>query len=145
MDHKALINKLITEAVLSEDLVELHPGASDGDIARAEKRLGLRIDTKLKQFLKICNGANLEVIRTFSSEELQTNNHGIAFAGDPSGFVYYLSPNNEVICEDTDEGDAKTIASSFEEFFFSYLFGKRSHEFMGEDWSQELRDAGVST
>jgi len=145
MNHKPLIENLITEGVLSEGLIELPTGASDGDLVQAEKRLGFRLNNEFKTFLKTWNGANLEVIRSYSAEKLQMSNIGLAFADDPSGFVYYFNPNGEVICEDTDGGDVKTVASSFEDFFFTYLFGKRSHEFMGEDWKQELNDAGVST
>jgi hypothetical protein len=59
--------------------------------------------------------------------------------------VYYLNGAGEVVEEDTDGGEITTLATSFNDFIQSYLFGNRSAEFMGEEWHQQLVKAGFAT
>lgn len=146
MNPSVLIEKLFKAEVLSEALTDIpDKGATEAELVEAENRLGISINNEYKEFLKIWNGANLDVIRPYSTNKLYIENGNMVFSDDPSGFIYSINENGEIICFDTDGGETKTIASSFNDFFYSYLFGSRSHEFMGEEWKEELKDAGIST
>ena len=146
MNPVELIEKLIRAEVLSLALTNIpDKGATEEYFVETESRLGISINYEYKEFLKIWNGADLDVIRLYSTNNLYIENGNLVFADDPSGFIYSINENGEITSFDTDGGETKTIASSFSDFFYSYLFGSRSHEFMGEEWKAELKDAGIST
>ena len=146
METIALINKVVASNVLSRSMVELPPaGASTAALAEVEQILGVPIDAEYSIFLQTFDGAYLDVIRLYPYQELKITAFGLEFASDPSGFVYYIQGSGEVIVEDTDGGEMKKVASSFDDFIHSYLFGVRSAAFSGEEWHQELVRAGITT
>ncbi len=146
MNTKELIEKVIASGILLNELTELSlSGATDKELAKAENRIGVKIDEGHKELLRAYDGANLDVIRFYAIGRIINTKQGLKFADDPSGFIFYVNATGEVISEDTDGGNVKKVASSVKEFIHSYLFGERSAEFAGEEWHQELIKAEIST
>lgn len=146
MNTKILIEKVINSGVLIKELIDMpRGGASNKDLEASEARIGTKIDGGLKELLRSYNGANLDVIRFYSCDRLEATKHGLLFADDPSGFIYYIDDSGVVICEDTDGGNINEIASSVTDFIHSYLFGKRSAEFAGKEYHRDLIKAGIAT
>lgn len=146
MDTRALIEKVVASGLITKELTALsETGTTDVELKAVEKRIGRKLHPQLVAFLKIFNGANLDVIRFYPCKRLELREYGLVFADDPSGFVYYVTDSGEVVCEDTDGGSIKKLASSVTEFVHSYLFGNRSAEFMGEEWHEQLTKAGIAT
>lgn len=146
MDTKTLIEKLVDSGVLGKGLTEISKaGATDIDLESVKERVGSKLDPELVAFLRSFDGANLDVVRVYPCRRLNMAEHGLEFADDPAGFVYYVTGSGEVVCEDTDGGGVKTLAMSVTEFIHSYIFGARSREFAGEEWHEQLVRAGITT
>jgi hypothetical protein len=146
MNIKELIEKLISSNVLVTDLVELPgSGVTEEQIAQANSRLGKQLNSDLAALLRVCDGANLEVIRFHSLSNIELSEYGLFFANDPAGFTYHIASTGEIFSESTDGGEITLVATSVNEFIFSYLFGRRSAEFGGQEWHKELIAAGVAT
>jgi hypothetical protein len=144
--HSNSEKKLVASDVLINSMVTLPSlGASVSELRDVEQRIGVVLDPELSTFLKAFNGACLDVIRIYSCQKLRVTELGLEFASDPSGFVYYIVSSGDVLYEDTDGGEIKQVAGSVQDFFHSYLFGKRSAEFAGEEWHQVLVQAGIAT
>jgi len=146
MDTKSLVEKVVASGILIKEMTKLPDGgATDFELKSTEKRIGVKLDQHLEALLSIFNGANLDVIRFYPCSRLAKSEYGLAFADDPAGFAYHVTATGEVISEDHDGGAIKTIAASITEFVHSYLFGERSVEFAGEEWHQQLIEAGIAT
>jgi hypothetical protein len=145
-DTKSFIESVLASGVLIDSMTMLSPtGATDIELDAAAKRVGKNINSELAEFLRNYDGADLDVLRIYSCERLKETDYGVAFADDPAGFVYYLADSGDVVMEDTDGGHVKRIATSIKDFIHEYVFGKRSAEFAGEEWYDELVRAGITT
>jgi hypothetical protein len=139
------IERVLASGVLSPSMVELPSPATSRDIGEAESRLGLRLPPALRVILEKWNGANLDVIRFVSCDLLEIQEHGLYFANDFSGFMYFLDSQGSVVSLDTDGGDVKVVAADLADLLTGYLFGSRASEFMGPEWLNELKAAGLAT
>ena len=139
------IERVLASGVLSRSMVQLRSPASSEDIDAAEKRLGSPLPNTLRALLERWDGANLDVVRLVSCESLNLDGQGLYFANDPSGFMYFLDQAGQVVSIDTDGGAAQIVAPGLDDFLTGYVFGTRSHEFMGTQWLTELRAAGLAT
>jgi hypothetical protein len=130
-------------------------GASDEEIENAERSFGYKLDKYYKQILKKWNGLDLHFLRIFSVSESETEVPNIfsnqdedlpnmlAFGSDPAGFLYLFDKNGAVYTFDYDGGGLEVTADNLEDFICNYAFGPRAAEFAGEEWLQELKDAGI--
>lgn len=79
MKPKKLIETLMKKNILSEGLTEIpSSGASEEDILTVEKRLEITINNEYKEFLKLWNGANLDIIYPYSTNKLYIENGNLA-------------------------------------------------------------------
>ncbi|MFN7153292.1 MAG: SMI1/KNR4 family protein [Acidovorax sp.] len=146
MEVKLFIEKLVASGVVSRSLVDLpNHGVSDLQIDDVQVALGERLPSVLVAFLRVYDGANLDVIRFHPLWKIVRSEYGLAFASCPAGFVYHACPDGSVLVEDSRGSEVKQIADSLSEFVVSYLFGSRSAEFGGVGWYQELVNAGIAT
>ena len=67
----------------------------------------------------------------------------IVFGDDPSGFMYAEDDGGVIYSVQVSTGDVKELARSLDDFFERLVFGKDAKEFGGQDWEEELRDAGL--
>jgi hypothetical protein len=128
-------------------------GLSDQDIKILQEKVEFKFDPKFVDFLKEFNGSNLDVIRIFGVSkyddrifDLVENNKDedlFIFASDPAGFTYAQDSNFYVFSIDSEGGETIKVAENFEDFICNYLFGNRSEEFGGEEWKEELTQAGI--
>jgi hypothetical protein len=167
---KPLIEKAIEKGCISIDLSFIpSEGAREQDILEEERKSIRPFTFQHKEFLKIWNGANLDLIKFYGcgnahkeiskiSEwqmEVYDDNPSEAFPDLPYKDLLVIgdTPFGEVIIEDK-KGSIymlnfdgllfEKVASSLEEFICDYVFGKRAEEFGGEEWLQELKDAGLA-
>ena len=145
MDYRALFERLTTAHVLTPALVQLPARPAPSDVlAIAQRQVG-PLDPELVEFYAQWDGADLDVIRIVKPADLRKDEFGVVFGSDPSGFVYRFNAAGEVLQEDTDGGDLEIVAKDFRDFIFGFVFGARAAEFAGEDWLDELRNAGIAT
>lgn len=154
-----IIYKVVATNLLIKGLYYLpHKGASEIDIKNAEEALGLILFSDHKNFLKYWNGANLDIIRLFGCGQtedaipnISSNQFGMEkkdfriIASDPAGFIYVQDNMEKIFSFDTDGGIFAEVGKNFEDFICNYLFGLRAKEFAGEQWFNELKEAGIIT
>ena len=164
MKYLEVIKSLISPEILSSELFIREfvrvpkSGANDAEIKIAETKIKNSIAEQYKVFLKTWNGIGLDMLRFYgvgSCEEgirnIESNQiigvsnpeNYVAFASDAAGFVYLHNDIGVIYELDTDGGEIGRLADDFDEFVTSYLFGERSVEYMGKEWVDELRQAGV--
>jgi len=142
------IERVLASELLDEGLVEIAPrGAGATELARPS---GLPAD--LRSILAWRNGMDLDVIRILPvpreaeverSVVLNDGRNGVVFGSDPAGFTFVVSPDGAVYSVDADGCDEKKLAQSVREFLCEVVFGRRSADFLGEDWAKEVAAAGL--
>lgn len=154
------IEKVVASGVLIDGLFLLaNSGAGSDEIDSAEKMVGHELSSDYKAFLNRWNGADLDVIRLYgcgnvdeSLKSIESQSYlieefpdFILFGSSPAGFMYLESTlDQKVYVMDAMSSDAPVnICHSFSEFVVEYVFGERSNEFGGDEWKDELLDAGV--
>jgi SMI1-KNR4 cell-wall len=135
-------------------------GVSDLELAKAEKHVGTILPLSLKNILKCWNGLHLDIINFFGCgevedpihkiEENQPNNYEIynknffvAFGDDPAAFLYLFDKNEKIYSLNLKSSQIEFLSENLEDFICNLVFGERAREFAGEEWEQELIDAGI--
>jgi len=108
--------------------------------------------------MKKWNGMNLDVIRLYGCgdvhpelKRLSASQSGvlaegagnIVFGDDPSGFMCAEKGDGIILSVQVSTGEVKEVAFDIDDLFERYIFGKDVKEFGGEDWVEELLEAGV--
>lgn len=159
MSAVTIIEKAISSGVLLEDMMVVpRIGSSDSDIKQEEKGLPRPLSKSHISFLKKWNGINLDVVRLYGCgnvheelKRLSSSQSGvlseleacIVFGDDPAGFMYAEKDNGSILSVQTSNSEIKEIAQNMDDFFERLVFGKDAKEFAGEDWEEELTDAGM--
>jgi len=144
--------------LLSGDLITVPSrGATEAEIAEAEKALGRKLSSSHRSLLQSWNGLDLDVIRFYGSGSVSsgirnlTNEQlteglsegDIVIGSDPAGFIYVEEPGGRIRRFDSDGGSQETIASDLDDFLERLVFGDDAAQFAGEAWRGELREAGI--
>lgn len=137
------VERVLASGVVSELLVRLQEPASTSELDETESRLGVLLPEALKALLGRWNGASLDVVRFVPCGQLRHEPEGVYFADDPAGFMYFIQPSGAVLSLDTDDGDTRVVASDVEDFLSGYVFGPRAIDFAGNEWANELAQAGL--
>jgi len=148
--------------LLSENLTVVPSrGATLESLSRLEQELPRPLSESHRALLSLWNGLDLDVVRILgvppvedgitpitacqgSASEDPLLAASVAFASDPSGFVYFELPDGRVYEWDHDGGDTRIVASNIDEFIDHLVFGGRAAEFAGEEWLVELRALGLT-
>ena len=159
MRTKELIRRILSSGFLSENYIRVPSrGATDLEIADTERQLSHPLSDTFKEVIREWNGLDLDVVRicgvgtpegahetvlSYRWLFADGSRHFNAVASDPSGFVYGELPDGSILEWDHDGGGTEVVATSFEDFICNLVFGARASEFAGEEWLEELRDAGI--
>jgi hypothetical protein len=152
-----LIQKIISSKLLIDDLYFIPlSGASDEQIRVTEKELNFPLSEEFKEFLKLWNGANLDVVRVYGCNKIDasiptlkdTQNGYIArgyliIGSDPAGFLFAQNKLGEIFSIDMEGEEIQKVAKNFEDFLCDYIFGQRAESFAGKEWKDELIKAGI--
>jgi len=154
--------KVLKSGLLMESLIAVpSAGATPPLLARFDRELPRPLSDMHRAVLSVWNGIDLDVIRILGIPPTENGiptitdcqglipigssyTGGIAFASDPSGFVYFELPDGSVHLWDHDGGDTEQIASTIDDFIVHVVFGARGEEFGGEEWLQELQLCGLA-
>lgn len=153
------IKKILESNILLPELIIIPGyGATEGEIHEEEIRLGRELRSEHIAILRQWNGIALDVIRFFGCGA-STGKIGrlcdfqipinfdvlgaIVVGSDASGFVYVQSGDGLIFSLDTDGGKFKMLAKNLDDFIGRVVFGPDADSFAGEDWLNELREAGV--
>ena len=132
-------------------------GATAESIAELEAALPRPLLPEHRELLTTWNGLSLDVVKilaaTDNQERIQSilsaqdwvpaENGNVAFAIDPSGFLYFQSTNGQVWSSDHDGGEITLLASCINAFVSDYLSGAQADRFMGEAWLAKLQQLGL--
>ena len=159
MSAVTIIEKSLSSGILLEEMIVVpQAGASESDIRSEEKLLPRSLSSSHISLLKKWNGMNLDVIRLYGCgnvhEELKRLSScqtgalvelegNIVFGDDPSGFMFAEKSDGKILSVQTSVGEIKEVAENLDDFFERLIFGKDAKEFGGEDWVEELVDAGL--
>jgi hypothetical protein len=159
MSSVTIIEKAIKSGVLVEGLTVIpSAGAANVEIAQEEALLPRPLSDQHKGLLKRWNAMNIDILRIYGCvnvheelrrlSEAQMNmftdvDNPIVFGDDPAGFIYAESADGSVHSVQVSTGEVKRLADSIDDFFERLVFGKDAKEFGGEDWEEELIDAGL--
>ncbi len=156
--QRILSEPVISSGLLARSLVVVSPPALPEDLDALEERLPRKLSLFHRQFLLSWDGLDLEVIRFFGASKaaggitllskaqllLPPGHSGwIAFASDPSGFLYAEEEQGAVWSIDHDGGSVVKVAPSLDEFITNYLFGLDAAKFGGESWYDDLVTHGI--
>jgi hypothetical protein len=136
-------------------------GATPELLARFDRELPRPLSDSHRALLSVWNGIDLDVLRILGVPPTEkgirpiTDCQGfipaepgfagaIAFASDPSGYVYFELPDGSVYSWDHDGGNTTRIASTVDDFIENVVFGARGAEFAGEKWLHELQARGLA-
>jgi hypothetical protein len=161
MSAAQTIRRVIAANILAPELSIIPDyGASAAGIANEEGRLRRSLSLQHRDLLSNWNGLALEVIRFFgcgsSAKEigrlgdLQLNlewseTDYLVIGSDASGFVYIEASTGEIYSLDTEGMCLKLLARDLDDFVGRVVFGSDAAQFAGDDWLQELRNAGLIT
>lgn len=157
LDPRVRQSRLLTESLT----VVPSAGTAPELMARFDRQLPRPMSRAHRAILSVWNGIDLDVIRILGVPPTEkgirpiTDCQGlipaepryagaIAFASDPSGYVYFELPDGSVHSWDHDGGDTEQIASSIDEFICHIVFGARGAEFAGEKWLHALQACGLA-
>jgi hypothetical protein len=154
-----VIENVLGAELLIPDMVRLpKSGASDNDINIAEANLQRPLSDQHKTLLRRWNGIGLDVIRIYgcgnsnkSISDIVKRQHGllseykgyICFADDPAGIMYAESDNGQIFSAHATDISIKKIADNIDDLISNLIFGKRAALFAGEEWVDELKEAGL--
>jgi hypothetical protein len=154
-----VIENVLDTALLIPEMIRLPKGgASDNDINIAEANLQRPLSEQHKMLLRKWNGIGLDVIRIYccgssnkSISDIVKRQHGllsefkgyICFADSPSGIMYAESDNGQIFWAHATDLDAEKIADNIDDFISNFIFGERAALFSGEEWVDELKEAGL--
>ena len=154
--------EVLKSRLLIESLIAIpSAGATLALLARFDRELPRPLSEMHRAVLSVWNGIDLDVIRILGIPPTEngiatiTNCQGlipvepryagaIAFASDPSGYIYFELPDGSVHSWDHDGGDTQQIASTIDDFISHVVFGVRGKEFAGEQWLHELQLCGLA-
>jgi hypothetical protein len=153
------IDRVLRANVLRKGLTYIpQRGATDIEIAAANKALQRPLSTRHTALLRRWNGLNLEVVRLYGATEtpgeiralaeaqlamLAATQRAIVFGDDPAGFVYAELTDGRIVLWDSDLGDIEVVAANMDEFFDRLVFGADADQFAGEGWRSRLEAAKV--
>lgn len=152
------IEKVIESGVLTRELLVIPAGAKADQIQDEQIALGCSLSKDLIRFFSKWNRINLEVVSIFGCQETHpeipafrdrqsllssTHLNGVVIGSDPSGFIYIEMSDGSIVSSDTESIEQQRVGDSFDDFFCRYVFGKDADLFAGEDWKQDLQQAGL--
>jgi hypothetical protein len=151
------VEKIINSKVLCYNLTFIpKKRPSEQSINRIKESVEISINPIHEIFIRRWNGIDLEVIKIYSFDkkeenipnlmdrQFDLNKEGLlVFGSSPSGFLYSYDNQGIVFSIDTDGWNIEKVADSFEDFICNYVFGKRSREFGGDEWYEDLKKAGI--
>jgi hypothetical protein len=152
---KDKINKVIQSNILNKEMIDMPSrGLLENEIKEIEDKTGKKIFYQYRSFLKRYNGYNLDWIKFHGctkidkeifdiTENFDETIEEIIIASDSYGIGYFEKKNGEIFSFDYDGGAIEKVADSFEDFICNYVFGKRSREFGGDEWYEDLKKAGI--
>ncbi len=131
-------------------------GASNDDIKNEEDLLGKCLSEDYKVLLKKYNGINLDIIRfcgvgdteQYIDRLVDSQAHcpkdKLLIGKSPSGLCYLMDNDGKIYWYDTREIDSEELlARSLSELIDDILFGVHAESFAGEEWKEELKQAGI--
>lgn len=160
--REVLNPKVLKSRLLIENLIAVpSAGATPPLLARFDRELPRPLSEMHRAVLSVWNGIDLDVIRILGVPPAENGiatitdcqrfvpvepryASAIAFASDPSGYIYFELPDGSVHSWDHDGGDTQQIASTIDDFICHVVFGARGEEFGGKQWFQELQLCGLA-
>lgn len=152
----ARIEQVLTTSLLESALVKVpQSGASEDEILLTERHLPRPLSAQHRALLARWNGLDLEVLRVLAcgkpfggvgtvAQSLRlAPTQTIPFADDPAGFLYVEEASGAVVSVDLKGKARRPVASSIDDFFTRFVFGKDGSDFLGADWLEELEEAGI--
>jgi hypothetical protein len=157
LNPDVLKSHLLIESLIAVPLA----GATPPLFARFDRELPRPLSDMHRAVLSVWNGIDLDVIRILGVPPTENGiatirdcqglipvepryAGAIAFASDPSGYIYFELPDGSVHSWDHDGGSTQQIASTIDDFISHVVFGARGEEFGGERWLQELQLCGLA-
>ena len=133
-------------------------GATKQELEALSRKLVRPLSDAHSTLLMRWNGINLDVVRIYAVtpvpgelrglEEVQAGplteiRGAIVFGDDPSGFVYAESLDGTIISLDSSFGTVSVVAEDLDSFFGRLVFGIDAAKFAGDDWFDEVKQAGL--
>lgn len=154
-----VIERVVASGILIPELVVIPSGgATIEELATDASTLGRELSESHTALLRRWNGLNLDVIRLYGCGSCPARtgqlvrmqlgpgtiaNGSVAFGSDPAGFVYVETVKGQIQQLDSDGGAISALAEGLDDFLCRVVFGKDAAAWGGDEWFQELRDAGL--
>lgn len=159
MNAVSKIERVIDSGILIEELTVIPvSGATDEMILGEEKKLPRSLSAQHKDILRRWNGINMDIVRLYGCGAVENElsrlsdrqtgvlseiEGNIVFGDDPAGYMYAEANDGRILSVDTSSSEIKEVADNMDKFFTELVFGVSAKEFAGEEWQQELINAGL--
>lgn len=159
MNAVSRIEKVLSSGVLIPEMLVIPDfGATESEIHEEESNLPRQLSHSHKSLIKKWNGMNLDLIRIYGcgkvhpelnrlserqSGVLSEGVGNIVFADDPAGFMYAEKNDGSILSVQVSTGEVRDVAKNIDDFFVRLVFGKDARDFGGDEWVEELVDAGI--